>query len=609
MHKFELMTMGRTILDVYANQVGCGLEETTSFSKYVGGCPANIAIGSARLGVRVAHIARIGEDHHGRFIRAQLEREGVDTSHVHTDPNRLTGVAFLGIRDHDTFPLLHYRLDCADMAVSPDDYDGAFIGSAKALLVSGSHVTTAAAAANILHAVGLARTAGTRVIFDIDYRPVFWSLVAKDLGESRYVGSDKATRATQQVLPHADLIVGTAEEICIAGGADNTLQALRVIRALSPAPIVMKRGPEGCIVFEGPIPARLEDGIIGSGFPVQVFNVVGAGDGFMSGFLSAWLRDKDWRECCLRGNASGALVVSRHGCSPASPTALELEWYLANATHEKRLYDNQTLENLHRWTTRRRRTAPALLIDCSPVLGGNEPCPADPAIFAGAIARVALEQKARGHRVGAIFQGPNTDDAILKIGNAIEWIVRSIDDPSSRALRFIDGKSAAVILKSWPQNQIVKCGVPAPHAGSIELRNERLRELQLAAQMWGHELALAPEGCTSAAEFEALVLELKQLEVEPDWWILPSAAAAAEVIGAQDVLARVNPWCAGIIVPSSAEIANAALTRLPWLMRWKVPRSITEEWASGRLAGAELHTRLDDLVSDAFNRMRGEEWP
>src|ERR1700734_2504168 len=169
MRVFDLISMGRTIVDVYGNQVGCGLEETTSFSKYVGGCPANVAIGTARLGLRVAHITRVGDDHHGRFLRDQLFREGIDVSHIKTDTERLTGVVFLGIRDQDTFPLLHYRDDCADMAISAEDYSREFVGSATALLVTGSHLTTEKAAANVDAAIAYAKESDTRVVFDIDY--------------------------------------------------------------------------------------------------------------------------------------------------------------------------------------------------------------------------------------------------------------------------------------------------------------------------------------------------------------------------------------------------------------------------------------------------------
>lgn len=602
MHKFELITMGRTILDAYANQVGCGLEEASSFSKYVGGCPANIAIGTARLGVRIAHITRVGDDHHGRFIRAQLAREGVDVSHVHTDPARLTGVAFLGIRDRDTFPLLHYRENCADMAIAPADYDKDFIGSAKAFLVSGSHVTTPAAAENLLHAVRLAKSAGTKVIFDIDYRPVFWSLVAKDLGESRYVGSETATRATQQVIPHADLIVATEEEIRIAGGSGDVLESLSLIRKLSSAPIVMKRGPEGCVVFDGPIPRHLDDGIVGLGFPVEVFNVVGAGDGFLSGFLSGWLRDMNWIDCCRRGNACGALVVSRHGCSPASPTAAELDWYLANAARESRLYDNRMLEQVHRATTRRARPQPALLIDCSSASNAFPPQSArGMPELAEILSEVVLEHKKRDRSVGIILDGTGCEDALFKIGSASDWVLRSIDDPTSGALRFVGDKTAAVILRSWPQSQIVKCSVSAAASGSTELRNERLRELQLAVEMWGHDLALAPADGVSASAFEDLALELKGAGVEPDWWLMPSGIAPAEAAHIARAIATLNLWCNGLIAPvSSLSDAGIATSGLSQVVRWNIPHATLNAWATGKMNSSTLQAELRRLLDQTL---------
>lgn len=240
----DLITMGRTIVDVYGDQVGARLEDVSSFSRYVGGCPANIAIGTARLGLRVGLITRVGDDHNGRFLRESLEREGVDTRHVVPDSQRLTAVAFLGIRNKDSFPLLHYRENCADMAIAPADYTEEYIGSARALLVSGSHLTTDAAAANIASAVERAKARGTKVIFDIDYRPVFWGLVSRDGGESRYVDSSRATEATRRFMSRFDLVVGTEEEIHIAGGDIDTIRALEAIRRLTAAPIVLKRVPQ-----------------------------------------------------------------------------------------------------------------------------------------------------------------------------------------------------------------------------------------------------------------------------------------------------------------------------------------------------------------------------
>src|SRR5687768_8350751 len=139
--RFDLISMGRAAVDLYGEQIGARLEDQASFAKYLGGCPANIAVGASRLGLKVAMLTRVGDEHNGRFVRETLAAEGVDVSHVATDPKRLTALVFLGIQDRDTFPLVFYRDNCADMAISPDDFDAGFIASAKALLVSGTHLS------------------------------------------------------------------------------------------------------------------------------------------------------------------------------------------------------------------------------------------------------------------------------------------------------------------------------------------------------------------------------------------------------------------------------------------------------------------------------------
>src|SRR3546814_4516225 len=119
-HQLELVTIGRSCIDLYGEQVGGRLEDMASFAKYIGGSPTNTAVGAARLGLRSGLLSRVGADHFGRFIREQLAREGVSTAGVATDPERLTALVFLGIRDPDTFPLIFYRENCADMARSEE---------------------------------------------------------------------------------------------------------------------------------------------------------------------------------------------------------------------------------------------------------------------------------------------------------------------------------------------------------------------------------------------------------------------------------------------------------------------------------------------------------
>ena len=164
--------------------------------------------------------------------------------------------------------------------------------------------------------------------FDLDYRPVFWGVASHEQGGEMFVASERVTEVYRSVLPDCDLVVGTEEEVRIAGGSTETREALLSIRGLSGATIVLKVGAMGAIVFPGEIPENLEDGVKVQGFPVEVFNSVGAGDAFMSGFLSGWLREEPLEECLRLGNACGAIVVSRHGCSPAMPTTEELGYYL-----------------------------------------------------------------------------------------------------------------------------------------------------------------------------------------------------------------------------------------------------------------------------------------
>ena len=309
MRIFDLISMGRTIVDVYGNQVGCGLEETSSFSRYVGGCPANVAIGTARLGLRVAHVTRVGDDHHGRFLRDQLFREEIDFSHIKTDPGASYGRGIFGYTRPGYVSLLHYRDDCADMAISAEDYSRGSSSAARLPFLSLAPISRPRKPRQMSTPRSRTpRQADTRVIFDIDYRPVFWRLVAKDAGESRYVSSGLATSATQHVLPQRRPDRGDGRRNPYRRRGHRHPGRLSRIRRLSAAPIVMKRGPQGCLVFDGAIPGDPGPGDSRTGFLVEIFNIVGAGDGFLSGFLSGWLRGASWQECCRRGNACGALV-------------------------------------------------------------------------------------------------------------------------------------------------------------------------------------------------------------------------------------------------------------------------------------------------------------
>ncbi len=243
--RLDVITIGRSSVDLYGVQVGGRLEDMASFSKAVGGCPTNIAIGTARLGLKSGLITRVGDEHMGRFIREQCAREGVDVGGIRTDPTRLTSLVLLGIRDEKTFPLIFYRDNCADSALDEGDIDPDYVQSARAILVSGTHFARANAAAAQLKAMRLARAAGRRVVFDIDYRPNLWGLAGHGAGEERYIKSGDVTRSLSGILPQCDLIVGTEEEMMIAGGADDPLSALKAVRAASASDAGAEERPDG----------------------------------------------------------------------------------------------------------------------------------------------------------------------------------------------------------------------------------------------------------------------------------------------------------------------------------------------------------------------------
>src|SRR5450631_616877 len=199
-YSLDVIAIGRASVDLYGQQLGGRLEDVVSFKKAVGGCAANIAIGVARLGLRSALITRVGDEAMGRFVVEQLEREGVATSGVATDPRRLTALVLLGVTDERTFPLIFYRENCADGALCEDDIDDAFVRSSRAVVVTGTHFASAATAAAQYKAIRIAKAARNRVVLDIDYRPNLWGVAGHDAGDRRYLRSSAVTQALAEVL-------------------------------------------------------------------------------------------------------------------------------------------------------------------------------------------------------------------------------------------------------------------------------------------------------------------------------------------------------------------------------------------------------------------------
>lgn len=612
----DVVCLGRLAVDFYSQQPGARLEDAATFAKYLGGSSANVAFGCARLGLRAAMLSRVGDDHMGRFLRDTLAAEGCDVSHVSTDPQRLTALVLLGIKDRETFPLLFHRENCADMAIGEEEVDEAFLASSRALAVTGTHLSTERTHRVTSLALARARARGVRTVLDIDYRPVLWGLAGRDAGEKRFVESDRVTAHLQAILPSFDLVVGTEEEFRIAGGREGLLESLRAVRAISPAALVVKLGPAGCAVIEGPVPDRLEGAVRVPGFPVEVANVLGAGDAFLAGFLKGWLSGAGWAEAGRMGNACGALVVSRHGCSPAMPTPAELDWFLSHPGLVRPDRDPH-LRRLHRVTPRRRRWDDLQVFafdhrnqffDLAQEAGAPESrLPALKALLLRAAADAERDLGLQG-RVGVLADDTYGEEALFAATGRGWWVGRPVEVPGSRPLEFEGGRSIGTRLASWPREQVVKCLVRTHPDDPPEVRLEQ--ETQLLA-LWdavletGHELLLEliPPS-RIPGDGQAVVRSLKRLYnigIFPDWWKLaPMPPETWQQV--DDLIAERDPWCRGVVLlglnASLEELAAgfrqaaAARTCRGFVVGRTIFQEPSREWLAGRIDDGELVARV-----------------
>jgi 5-dehydro-2-deoxygluconokinase len=548
---------------LYGQQLGGRLEDVQSFAKYLGGSSANLAAGTARLGLRSSMLTRVGNEHMGRFIREALAREGVDVGHVATDAQRLTGLVVLGIEGEGAYPHIFFREQCADMGLEVADFDEGYIASSRALAVTGTHLSTAPTRAAVEQAFRWARANDTRTILDIDYRPVLWKLTAAGDGASRFVESAQVTAALQSVLPLCDLVVGTEEEILIAGGSGDVLAAVRAIRELTPAPIVIKRGAAGCTIIEGPAPQELAAGLDVPGFPVEVLNVLGAGDAFLSGLLYGWLGGQSLPESARLGNACGALVVSRHGCTPAMPSRVELEDFLARAPSIARPDLDDRLEHVHHATTVRRPLHGDLYVLAFDHRRQLEQLADESGVPRASIARFKnLIATAVEHvgatirapaRVGVIVDARHGSAVLSRLARSNLWIGRPIESPGSRPLAFDPDDNTALHLATWPAAHVIKCLVFYHPDDPIELRlaqEQRLCELHSNARTLQRDLLVEIISNGRLVDDQTVARAIKRfynLGVRPAWWKLqPQTPASWRAIA--DVIAERDPWCNGILM-------------------------------------------------------------
>ena len=615
----DVITIGRAGVDLYGTQIGGRLEDMGSFEKYIGGSPTNIACGTARLGLKSALITRVGDEHMGRFIREQLVREGVNVDGVITDPERLTALVILGIRDEEQFPLIFYRENCADMALCEDDIDEAFIASARSVLATGTHLSNVKTEAAVIKALELARKHGAQTALDIDYRPNLWGVAGHGDGESRFVESAAVTAKLQTSLHFFDLIVGTEEEFHIAGGSTNTIEALRAVRKVSNATLVCKRGAAGAVAFEGDIPDSLDEGQTGPGFPIEVFNVLGAGDGFFSGLMKGWLDGEDWPTALKYANACGAFAVSRHGCTPAYPSLEELEFFFERGIKQPDLRNDAELEQIH-WSTNRHgdwSTMRVFAFDHRMQLEEMEGYTLARGGEVKELCPKAAQQVQNGQGgYGILCDNRIGRNALHAASGSGLWVGRPVEWPGSRPLTLepelgLDFGG----LNQWAKENVVKvlCFCHPDDDAEMQAQQEatvkrlfeasRRNRLEFLLEVIPSKVAPVNDDTTAT-----LIRRFYEIGVYPDWWKLEPMKTHAGWQNAINAIEENDPYTRGIVVlgldAPEAELSASfeVAASYPLVRGFAVGRTIfgdaARAWMKGAMTDAEAIAQMAERYTN-----------
>lgn len=318
---YDVITYGRSSIDLYSANIGAAFADIKAFNAYVGGSPLNIAVGAKRLGLKSALITGVGQDQVGDFLLNFLTREGVETKFIPRKPGFRTSAVILGIQPPDNFPLVYYRENCADSRVTIDDVIHANIGACRLFEISATALNIEPSRSAGFFAAEEAIRNNVPILIDLDFRADQWH-------DARSFGI-----TSRAYLRNCTIALGTEEEILATMLSDpgqitiknqqisapeirgNVEAAIEKIMALGIEALILKRGAKGSAVY-------LKNGerISVPGFKVEVVNVLGAGDAFASGFIYGYLNGWDWYKCCRMGNACGAILVTKPGCSNFNPT-------------------------------------------------------------------------------------------------------------------------------------------------------------------------------------------------------------------------------------------------------------------------------------------------
>lgn len=307
----DLVAIGRAAVDLNAVEYNRPMEETMTFKKYVGGSPANIAIGSAKLGSKVKFIGKVSDDQHGRYVVEYMKEKGVDVSDMVFDTEgHKIGLTFTEIKSPTESSILMYREQVADLYLDPSEVNEETISRSKTLLISGTALAQSPSREAVLKALSLARKFDTKVIFEIDYRPYTWK------------SEEETSVYYQLVAKQSDVVIGTRDEFDVMEnqvGGDND-ETVKALFRYTPELVVIKHGVDGSYAYP-----KGEDMIIGKAYKAKVLKTFGAGDSYAAAFIYALNNGKNVETALKYGAASAAIVVSKHSSSEAMPSVKEIE--------------------------------------------------------------------------------------------------------------------------------------------------------------------------------------------------------------------------------------------------------------------------------------------
>jgi len=314
--KFDLTLAGRITIDFNPVDYYMTLAESTTFKKYLGGSPANIAVGLSRLGKKCGFFARVSNDRFGDYVTEYFTREGIDTSHIRRcEHGEKLGLTFTEILSETSSNILMYRNKIADLQLCVDDVDEEYIKQSKALLISGTALSESPSREAALKALSLAKKTGTPIVFDIDYRAYNWA-TKEDMGIYYALAAKQA-----------DVILGSREEYDLAeqlieiGRTDA--QTAAYWHAQGAKIVVIKHGKEGSTAYTN-------DGQSYNikPFPIKMLKGFGGGDGYASAFLYGLLEGWEMIDCLEFGSASASLLVASHSCADDMPSAEKVKNYI-----------------------------------------------------------------------------------------------------------------------------------------------------------------------------------------------------------------------------------------------------------------------------------------